>query len=177
MTSPLRRLIGATVVALLLSACGDAPPAPQLSLTSPAFDDSQPIPREFTCDGRNVSPPLAIANVPDDAKRLALIALDRDAADGTFAHWVVWNIDPATARIEIGKAPEGATEGKTTFGRMGYGGPCPPKGTHRYVFTLYAVDRPLTLPSLTTAEALQKAMSGSVLATSTLVGTYTRDRE
>ncbi len=169
-----KRLLCLLFSSLVLAACGKDATAPALTLTSPAFGEGQAIPKEFTCDGHNVSPPLSIGNVPDGTKRLALIVDDPDAPGEPFDHWLVWNIDPSTARMEIGKAPDGASEGKTSAGKPGYLGPCPPSGTHHYRFQLYALDRQLTLPATATGGMLRKALSGAILQNVVLTGIYSR---
>src|SRR3990167_8865415 len=115
-----------------------------MKLTSPDFEEGGTIPREMTFDGGDVSPELNITGVPEGTKSLALIMDDPDAPRGTFVHWVVWNIDPATTLIPRGAAHVGE-EGMTDFREQMYGGPCPPSGTHRYYFKLYALDTRLEL--------------------------------
>lgn len=163
------------LVAAGVAGCGfSAAPASPPLLASPAFSDGQSIPREFTCDGRNVSPPLSVSAVPGGARSLALIVDDPDAPSGAWIHWTMWNIDPGTARIESGAAPTGAVEGKTSSGKQGYDGPCPPTGAHHYRFQLFALGDSLHLTSATDAIALRKAMSGHILSQAVLTGTYSR---
>ncbi len=142
-----------------------------LKLSSPAFADKQGIPSDYTCDGSDRIPPLEISGVPPNAKSLALVMDDPDAPMGTWDHWVVWNIPPATKRID--SEPEG-TPGKNSWGKTGYGGPCPPSGTHRYYFKLYALDSVLDLPAGSSKAALLSAMRGHILAEASLMGTYQR---
>jgi len=154
-----------------------------LLLTSPAFVHNTGIPARFTCDGRNLSPPLAWSGIPADAKGLALIVDDPDAPDPaapkmTWVHWVLYNL-PVTAGglrdgIQRHDLPPGTLEGQNDWQRPGYGGPCPPSGTHRYFFKLYALDAPLTLGSNATARDVQAAMKGHVLAEAQLMGRYRR---
>ncbi len=146
----------------------------RMQLTSSAFDYGKPIPSKYTCDGENINPPLTIKDVPEEARSLVLIVDDPDAPMGTFTHWTVWNIDPAITLIPEGWVPEGAVEGKTSFGRMGYGGPCPPSGTHRYFFKLYALDKELILDPSADVRELELAMQGHILAQAELMGTYSR---
>lgn len=146
----------------------------ELRITSPAFEDNGSIPAKYTCDGLDASPPLAVGNVPAGARSLALIVDDPDAPAGTWVHWVLWNIPPATAEIGENAVPPGAQQGKTDFGRNDYGGPCPPSGTHRYFFKLYALDATLSLGPATTKKALEKAMEGHVIARAQLIGLYKR---
>lgn len=147
------------------------------SVSSPAFADGSPIPRRFTCDGPNISPTLTWEGAPEATASLALIVDDPDAPGGTFVHWVAWDIDgaPAGGLAEaISGSADAPREGRNDFGRIGYGGPCPPSGTHHYRFTLYALDRTLSLGGSTTARQLRAAMAGHVLAEARLVGTYRR---
>lgn len=142
-----------------------------MKLTSPAFVHNGAIPSEFTCDGNDLSPPLSISDVPPNAKSLALINDDPDAPVGTWDHWVVFNIPPSTKSIPEGTEPQG-TAGKNSWGRTGYGGPCPPSGTHRYFFKLYALDTILNLPEGSTKKDLERAMQGHIVAQAQLMGTY-----
>jgi len=147
-----------------------------LQLTSSAFTDNQPIPLQYTCDGENTNPPLAITGVPESAQSLALIVDDPDAPGGTWTHWTVWNIAPTTTEIAAHAVPDGAVEGTTSFGKPGYGGPCPPSGTHHYVFTLYALDTPLSLSSDADVAQLKAALAGPVMAKTQLIGLYQRQK-
>ena len=143
-----------------------------MKLTSPAFQHNQAIPPKYTCDGEDVSPQLIISEVPGNAKSLALVCDDPDAPVGIFVHWVVWNILPSVSQI-----PENhkfQNEGITDFGRKGWGGPCPPSGTHRYFFKLYALDALLNLPPTAGKKDLENAMKGHVLAEAQLMGNYNR---
>lgn len=152
----------------------NAPEAAPLVVTSSAFLDGGKIPAKYTCDGPNVSPPLRIENLPKTAKSLVLIADDPDAPGKTWIHWLVWNIDPKTIEIREGSVPVNAVEGTSDFGKAAYGGPCPPSGTHRYHFKVYALDTTLLLPSSSGKEALEKAMTGHVVTKGSLKGTYSR---
>lgn len=145
-----------------------------MQLTSPAFQHNASIPALYTCDERNISPPLQLVNVPQDAKSLALIVDDPDAPGGDFVHWTVWNIPPSINALQAGATPTGITEGMTDFGKSGYGGPCPPSGVHRYQFKLYALDTTLSLGPSATKRDLEAAMEGRILAQTLLVGTYQR---
>ncbi len=146
-----------------------------MELKSKAFSHGGKIPAVYTCDGKDISPPLEIKDVPNGAAVLALVMDDRDAPMGTFDHWVVWNIPPKTAEIPEGKEPQGV-QGRTGFGRLGYGGPCPPSGTHRYRLELYALSQELKLPKGSRKEQLEAAMKGSILAEAVLEATYQRVR-
>lgn len=150
-----------------------------LTLTSPAFAEGEMIPRAFTCDGEDRSPALDWSGVPSGTAALALICDDPDAPNGDWVHWVVYDL-PAEARglpegVEPVERPaQGGVHGQNSWGRLGYGGPCPPSGTHRYFFKLVALDAPLALgPGADKAEVL-KAMEGHVVAEARLLGRYRR---
>lgn len=144
-----------------------------MKLTSSAFTHNGSIPSEYTCDGSDLSPPLSISDVPANAKSLVLISDDPDAPVGTWDHWVVFNIPASIKEISKGKEPQG-TAGKNSWGRTGYGGPCPPSGTHRYFFKLYALDTMLNLPAGSTKKQIEAAMEGHILAKTELLGLYKR---
>lgn len=149
-----------------------------LQVRSPAFQDEQPIPSKYTCDGENLSPPLALEGVPEGAVSLALIVEDPDVPkhlreDGMWNHWVIFNIPPSVTRFGEGESPQG-TRGITTSDTLAYTGPCPPDGTHRYFFKIFALDSILELEEGATKEAVLEAMDGHVLASSELIGTYKR---
>ncbi len=144
-----------------------------MKLTNPAFAHNGNIPSEFTCDGSDLSPPLSISDVPANAKSLVLISDDPDAPVGTWDHWVVFNIPSTTKKIQKGEEPSG-TPGKNSWGRTGYGGPCPPSGTHRYFFKLYALDTLLNLPLSSTKKQIEAAMQNHILAKAELIGLYKR---
>ncbi|KKS29218.1 MAG: YbhB YbcL family protein [Parcubacteria group bacterium GW2011_GWC2_42_11] len=144
-----------------------------LVLRSPAFGDSQPIPSKYTCDGEDMSPPIAIEQIPKGATSLVLIVEDPDAPNGTWDHWVVFNIPPATTRIAEGEPPAGV-QGRSSWNKTTYGGPCPPDGKHRYVFKVYALDSLLRLSDQATKADVLEMMKGHILTTGELTGTYTR---
>ncbi len=144
-----------------------------MKLTSPEFSHNGNIPSELTCDGSDISPALIISDVPPNAKSLVMIVDDPDAPVGTWDHWIVFNIPPSTIQIPKGTEPEG-TAGKNSWGRTGYGGPCPPSGTHRYFFKLYALDIVLNLPQGAAKKELERAMEGHILAQAQLMGRYKR---
>lgn len=146
------------------------------TLTSGAFEDGGAIPSTYTCDGENINPPLAIGGVPEGAKSLALIMDDPDAPVGLWVHWVVFDIDPASSGVGEGEKPASGTEGTTTYGKPGYGGPCPPDREHRYLFKLYALDTTLDLDVSATKEDVEKAMDGHILEQTELMGRYDRQR-
>ena len=144
-----------------------------LRITSNAFQHNEMIPSKYTCDGKDINPPVDIADIPMEAKCLALIVDDPDAPRGTWVHWVVWNI-PITNHIRENEQP--GEEGLNDSGKQGYGGPCPPSGTHRYFFKVYALDALLDLPSDTTKDQLEKMMSNHILAFGELIGVYSRNK-
>ena len=169
-----------------------APPASALSLASPAFETGQPIPTRFTCDGTDASPPLGWTGAPAGTSSFALIVHDPDAPDPAapkrdWVHWVLYNLPAGTTSLAEGASggtgrgakvealPEGTREGAHDGGGTGWSGPCPPKGRHRYMFELYALD--VELPDLgrpATRADVERAMQGHVLAHAQLVGTYAR---
>ena len=145
-----------------------------MKITSSAFQQGGNIPSKFTCDGGE-SPPLQITGVPSGTKTLVLIADDPDAPSGLFTHWLIWNIPPQTNSIAEGSAPKGV-HGANDFGKSGYGAPCPPSGTHRYYFKVFALDRELTLPAGARRSQLDEAMKGHVVAQGELMGRYARKK-
>jgi len=142
-----------------------------LQISSPAFHAGQSIPSNYTCEGNDVNPPLEIAGIPEKAHSLALIVDDPDAPGKTWVHWVVWNI-PITHHIKENSIP--GEQGVNDFGRIAWGGPCPPSGTHRYFFKVYALDTLLPLSSTTTKNELEQAMVEHILAFGELVGLYNK---
>jgi Raf kinase inhibitor-like YbhB/YbcL family protein len=153
-----------------------------IALTSTAFQEGQPIPARHTGDGADVSPPLAWGDVPGGTRSLALVCEDPDAPRGTWTHWVLFNLPPATRDLEEGvpkqaTLPSGAVQGSNDFGRTGYGGPAPPPGKpHRYFFKLHALDMTLSLQPGASRAQLLAALGGHVLGEGQLMGTYARAR-
>ena len=145
-----------------------------MKLKSPALEHNRPIPEKYTCDGKDVNPALVVESAPGGAKSLALIVDDPDAPRGTWVHWVVWNIAPDTKEIKEHSVPAGASQGMNDFRKRDYGGPCPPSGTHRYFFKLYALDATLTLGAGATKADLERAMKGHIIEQTELIGLYTR---
>ena len=150
-----------------------------LSITSSAFQNGAGIPKEYTCDGQNISPPLRWSGAPAGAGSLVLIADDPDAPHGPWVHWVVYDLPATVAELPAhvpaqARLPNGGLQGKNDFRTTGYGGPCPPSGTHRYFFKLYALDKQLGLAEGATKADVAKAMEGHVLAQGELMGTYKR---
>ncbi len=153
--------------------------AMDIKVTSPAFEQGGMIPAKYTCDGDNVSPPLKWAPVPDGTESIALISDDPDAPMGTWVHWVMYNTPAGATELAENVPPDkvlpnGARQGITDFRRIGYGGPCPPSGTHRYFFKIYALDAQLDLQAGASKDNLLKAMQGHILAQGQLMGRYKR---
>jgi Raf kinase inhibitor-like YbhB/YbcL family protein len=175
------------LVTLVLLGCARAPQPAAIQkenqmgfkLTSTAFKEGQPIPRQYTCDGVNVSPPLEWSGAPPKAMTFAIICDDPDAPSRTWVHWVLYNL-PAD-RIGLvenvpttEKVPGDGLQGTNDFQKIGYGGPCPPSGTHHYFFKLYALDAELTLKAGATKAEVLKAMEGHIIGQTQLMGTYRR---
>jgi len=156
---------------ILLYACSS--PESSMKLTSSAFAEGKNIPPAFTCDGADQAPTLNIADIPAGAKSLAFVMDDPDAPAGTWDHWILFNIAPTVNTINDGTA---GTKGKNSWGRTGYGGPCPPSGTHRYFFKVYALDTMLDLSEGATKAELMHALKSHIIATATLMGTYQRKK-
>lgn len=142
-----------------------------MNLSSPEFNHEEMIPKKFTCDGRDLNPALAIKDLPHGTESLVLIVDDPDAPGKTWIHWILFNIPPADSISENSKP---GTQGLNDFGIKDYGGPCPPSGTHRYFFKLYALDQKLDLPEGARKDQVEKAMEGHVLDKTELIGKYQR---
>jgi Raf kinase inhibitor-like YbhB/YbcL family protein len=151
----------------------------ELVLKSATFENGGSIPRLHTCDGRNVSPQLSWTGVPEKTASLAVIVEDPDAPRKTWVHWVLFDLPPTATGLPEGVPPLATLEGSgvhgtNDFGSLGYGGPCPPSGTHNYVFTLYALDQRLNLPARSTRDEVVAAMQGHILSQGRLTGRYSR---
>jgi Raf kinase inhibitor-like YbhB/YbcL family protein len=162
-------------LAVILSSATGGLAANEIRVSSPAFTEGSRIPSKFTCDGSDTSPPLQVEGVDASAKWLVLIVDDPDAPGGVFTHWLVWNIDPKTRSIAEGNVG-GGIQGKNDFGKSGYGGPCPPAGTHRYYFRVFALDRQIDLKAGADRKQLNAAMQGHVIAKGELMGRYSRQK-
>lgn len=150
-----------------------------IKITSPVFEDGGLIPAKYTCDGQDISPPLQWEQVPQGTKSIALICDDPDAPIGTFVHWVLFNLPTETKELSENipadrTLPNGARQGTNDFGKIGYGGPCPPSGTHRYFFKIYALDAKLDLAAGASKQELLKAMEGHILGQGQIIGKYKR---
>jgi len=151
----------------------------EIKITSPAFEDGGLIPEEYTCDGMDVSPALGWDSGPEGTKTFALICDDPDAPMGTWVHWVLFNIPADVNELPEGIPPErelenGTSQGMNDFHKIGYGGPCPPGGTHRYFFKIHALDTEVDLEAGATKSDLLRAMEGHILAEGQLMGKYSR---
>jgi Raf kinase inhibitor-like YbhB/YbcL family protein len=144
----------------------------EMTISSASFENQNPIPSQHTCEGSNQSPPLAWKNLPPNTKSLALIMEDPDAPQGTFVHWVMWNIDPRDNELPAHLSPDIYNQGVNSDQGKGYMGPCPPSGQHRYYFYLYALDEKFPLPADTTKTELLESMKGHILGEAKLMGTY-----
>lgn len=143
-----------------------------MMITSSAFENGGMIPQKYTCKGEGVSPPLNFSNVPPSAQELVLIVSDPDAPSGDFVHWVVYGIDPVPLTVNEGTIPSGGQSGIASTGRQGYVPPCPPSGTHRYTFRLYALDTLFLSEALPTKADLLAALQGHILAEAELLGRF-----
>lgn len=148
-----------------------------MTITSTAFLHNERIPAEHTCDGANINPPLTFSETPTDAKSLLLLVDDPDAPAGLFTHWLLYDMSPATLQILEEDAPETGTNGTNDTGKLGYAGPCPPSGTHRYFFKLFALKSMLNLPEGANRQEVDAAMEGQVLGSAELIGLYERAGE
>jgi Raf kinase inhibitor-like YbhB/YbcL family protein len=184
--------LAVTITSGAASACAPAPASSEeatpmkneMTLESHAFAEGEAIPRKYTCEGEDVSPPLSWSNLPERTRTLALIVDDPDAPDPkapkrTWVHWVLYEIPVEVTELPEGALPlpVGAREGVNDWGKTGYGGPCPPIGTHRYFFKLYALDTALGDLSAPTKARLEQAMTGHILAQTELIGTYRKKHE
>ena len=145
----------------------------QLKLISTVFSHNGHIPPQYTCEGKNTNPPLKVENIPEGTKTLALIVDDPDAPNGTFDHWIVWNISPNEA---IAEGTNVGINGTNGFGKTGYGGPCPPTGVHRYFFKLFALDAELELMPGAGKKELLDAMKGHIVGSAELMGLYQKHK-
>lgn len=168
------------VMCFSVSACGGSATSTEkgagemgIQITSSEFNEGGNIPVRFTCDGEDISPPLAWTVLPTGTRSLALVVDDPDAPVGTWVHWVIFNLPADIDSLSEGVSGLG-TGGLNSWRRLGYGGPCPPSGTHRYYFKLYALDSMLSLPQGASKGELEKAMQGHVLAQGQLMGKYSR---
>ena len=151
----------------------------EITVTSSAFEEGQLMPSKYTCDGQDISPSLQWSGINESAESIALICDDPDAPGRTWVHWVIYNLPADTTVLEENIAPTqalpgAAKQGTTDFGTIGYGGPCPPSGTHRYFFKVYALDSTVDLPAGATKQQLLDAMQGHIIGQGQLIGNYKR---
>jgi Raf kinase inhibitor-like YbhB/YbcL family protein len=169
----MKKIIALITILFLIACAQQAEQEPTKEVAkmklSSVFENNQPIPTEYTCDGDDKAPALTVEDAPAKTKTLALIVDDPDAPAGTWVHWVEFNIAP-TAEIK----PGAGTQGTNDFKKLGYGGPCPPSGTHRYFFKLYALDTELSLEEGSSKADVEKAMKDHILEKTELIGTYSR---
>jgi Raf kinase inhibitor-like YbhB/YbcL family protein len=180
----IRSVVGATLTpVIVLTSCGgdDSSPGPEyadapatIAVTSTAFGEGDAIPERYTCDGDEVSPPLAWTGVPEDSAALALVVDDPDASSGTFTHWVVLDVPVTTTSSDAGGVPEGGVQATSSAGDAAYAGPCPPSGTHHYRFTVVALDAECGLTEGATLDDALAAVDEHAIARGTLTGTYSR---
>lgn len=145
-----------------------------MKLTSSAFKNNELMPEKYGCKGEGVNPPLAISGIPEGTKSLVLVVDDPDAPGGQFIHWLLWNIAPATTEIAEATVPEGSSEGVNSYGTSGYGAPCPPSGSHRYIFKLFALDTLMQLPTTARSGDVISEMQGHILEKTELTGLYSK---
>lgn len=146
-----------------------------MKVSSSAFSDNSGIPDKYTCIGENVSPGLSIENIPAETKSLALIVEDIDAPSGVFTHWLVWAVDPGSPEFPEALTPSGSLEGKNSFGKIGYGGPCPSSGTHHYIFRVFALNSLIDLSPGSTRKDLENAIEDKIITESRLLGIYSKN--
>lgn len=148
----------------------------EMKISSPSFSNMEKIPSKFTCDGEDINPEIIISEIPRRAKSLAIIMDDPDSPSGNFLHWIAWNIPLSGETTIIAEGSEPGIQGRNDFGELGYGGPCPHTGEHRYVFRIYALDAMLSLKEGSSRKDLEKAMAGHIIGKAELVGKYKRAR-
>jgi Raf kinase inhibitor-like YbhB/YbcL family protein len=145
-----------------------------MEIKSRAFNNNGNIPKRYTCDGENINPPLEILNIPDDTKTLAIVVDDPDAPYKTWVHWLLWDIPVEEHSIEEGQPPQSAVYGTNDFDKLEYGGPCPPSGTHRYFFKVYALDSHLEVPEGASKDELMNVIEQHKIESAQLIGLYSK---
>lgn len=141
------------------------------------FGEGEKIPERYTCDGDEVNPPLEFSGIPENCKSLVLILDDPDSPSKTWVHWILWNLDPKTAKIPENCVPNECIQGINDFGKVGYGGPCPREGTHNYRFRVYALDSELNLREGSTVRELENALDDHIIDSAVLTGVYSQGSE
>ncbi|MFH0985322.1 MAG: YbhB/YbcL family Raf kinase inhibitor-like protein [Candidatus Omnitrophota bacterium] len=172
-------LVGALLAVFLISGEAQGGKAQKLELRSSAFSEGERIPSDFTCEGADMSPPLAWSGVPDNAESLAIIVEDPDAPAKNWTHWLIYDLPATLSQLPTGIISgqeffAGGSQGLNDFKELGYGGPCPPGGEHRYLFKIYALDAMLQLKAGASKQELLQAMRGHILAEGSLTGQYDR---
>jgi hypothetical protein len=145
-----------------------------MEIKSRSFNNNGNIPSRYTCDGENINPPLEIFNIPKNAKSLALVMDDPDAPNGTWVHWIFWNLPVSQSSIEEGIEPNNCIYGTNSFDKLEYGGPCPPFGSHRYFFKVYALDSELRVQEGATKEEVMNALGEHIIDKAELIGIYSK---
>lgn len=164
--------VAAIVIVLVVAWVASGAFAPKMTLASPAFSEGGMIPQKYTCKGENVTPPLSIRNVPENTRSLVLFVYDMDEPRQGLVNWVVYNMDPNVKDLPEGKLPVGSIEGLNGDGSNAYLSPCPEKGVHRYLFSLYAMSTSYQFTNLPTQDDLKKLMKFEVLAKAEMIGKY-----
>jgi Raf kinase inhibitor-like YbhB/YbcL family protein len=168
-------------VCLLLTGCLSVPanfnnPIHMIKISSPSFTVGGLIPTDFTCDGTDINPEIDLADIPADAKSLVLIVDDPDSVGGNWTHWLAFNLDPKTVRIGQDSKPAGTNFGLNDFKEVSYRGPCPPSGSHRYFFRIFALDKELDLGDGAKRDEVEQAMTGHILDQGEFYGSYQRNK-
>ena len=171
-----KTIVAVTFTIVLAAIVSLAAGGAKMKITSSAFQEGGDIPSKFSRDGQDINPALRIEGTPSNAKSLLLIMDDPDAPVGLFTHWLVWNIDPKTTEIAEKSVPKGAVQGTNDYPTLGYGGPQPPSGTHRYYFKTFALDQRLDLKAGAKRADVDAAMRGHVIAQGELMGRYSRQK-
>ncbi|SRR6266487_1545729 len=171
-----KAIVAVTSAIVLAAIVSFAAGGAKMKITSSAFQEGGDIPSKFSRDGQNINPAIGIEGTPTNAKSLLLIMDDPDAPVGLFTHWLVWNIDPKTTEIAEKSMPKGSIHGTNDYPTLGYGGPQPPSGTHRYYFKIFALDQMLSLKSGAKRAEVDAAMRGHVVAQGELIGRYSKQK-
>jgi Raf kinase inhibitor-like YbhB/YbcL family protein len=146
-----------------------------MKISSPSFNSGEKIPKKYTCEGPNISPPLNFSDVPANTKSFVLMVEDQDAEAKPWVHWLVFNIPPSTRKFEEDSIAPGATQGLCNGNTFGYEGPCPPENEHSYLFRLYALDIRLTIPDASDRKVVLREMEGHIISEATLIGLYQKE--
>ncbi len=173
-------ILAGILCCVLIVGCTADSSAPQgevstMRIYSPEFNDNSFIPKKFTCEGMDINPQLLFEDIPEGAESLVLILDDPDAPAGTWVHWVVFNIPKDVTGIPEDSVPDNAVQGLNSWPKNNYGGPCPPSGTHRYFFKLYALDNQLELDDTATKKDVEQAMQGHIIEKAEYVGLYKKE--